>query len=500
VGEVGQRGLRFGSWQRRAWVVYDPNGNVRTGGSAYDIRYFFTGQQWYSELGLYDLRHRFYSSDIGRFLQPDPTGFGGDPTNLYRYCGNNPLNFADPFGDDAIITQPSPNVINIKMFFTFTGFTPQQEATFLSAPQYYFPNQFGPYYVIFTAGRPGLFSPINNVYRTDGTSSMSGNKIWWSPSDGTMGAMHEMMHGAGAPHIGNVATDIMSGPDVRPLQNSVPSVQDIQNILAAGGKGVTANLPSAESTVWGHLSSGAPFVSFIQEPGFSGPIFSGLGEYLGGYGGYFDSAGVFNGVLPGVGASGDFFYGALGGLFANMQSRYANAQAQAFLNISIGVGALVMEPGNGCFVAGTPVLMADRSEKNIESIKPGDTVLAWEDETTQTFTTKVVNALHHEEKMQILFDVELENGRTFTVNNNHPMYVVEDDEFILTRELAARFARGAPITFQDENNQPVKIARLQMRRQACPVYNLQVEGQGRDGHTYYACGVLVHNMGRAARK
>jgi RHS repeat-associated protein len=52
-------------------VSDDPSNNV----SAYGVRHLFTGQQWYSELGLYDLRNRFYSPDIGRFLQPDPIGF-----------------------------------------------------------------------------------------------------------------------------------------------------------------------------------------------------------------------------------------------------------------------------------------------------------------------------------------------------------------------------------------------------------------------------------------
>ncbi len=62
------------------------------------MRHLFTGQQWYSELGLYDLRNRFYSPDFGRFLQADPIGFNGDATNLYRYCGNNPLKRSDPTG------------------------------------------------------------------------------------------------------------------------------------------------------------------------------------------------------------------------------------------------------------------------------------------------------------------------------------------------------------------------------------------------------------------
>ena len=77
-------------------IIYDANNNQRTA-SAYNVRHLFTGQQWYQELGLYDLRNRFYSPDIGRFLQPDPIGFR-DGNNLYRYCGNNPVTRWDPFG------------------------------------------------------------------------------------------------------------------------------------------------------------------------------------------------------------------------------------------------------------------------------------------------------------------------------------------------------------------------------------------------------------------
>jgi Hint module len=154
-----------------------------------------------------------------------------------------------------------------------------------------------------------------------------------------------------------------------------------------------------------------------------------------------------------------------------------------------------MEPGLGRFVAGTPVLMADASEKPIKSIQVGETVLAWNEETKRSFVTKVVSALHHDEKMQTLFDIELEDGRKLTVNNDHPMYVVEDHDFVFTRDLASRLAKGEPITLQNYRNQPVKIANLQIRTQSCHVYNLHVEGQGKKGHTYYASGILVHNEG-----
>jgi RHS repeat-associated protein len=88
------------------WYRYDLDGtpffynanDTQLSASAFGVRHLFTGQQWYSEVGLYDLRNRFYSPDIGRFLQPDPIDFNGDPTNLYRYSRNNPVIFGDPLG------------------------------------------------------------------------------------------------------------------------------------------------------------------------------------------------------------------------------------------------------------------------------------------------------------------------------------------------------------------------------------------------------------------
>jgi intein/homing endonuclease len=60
--------------------------------------------------------------------------------------------------------------------------------------------------------------------------------------------------------------------------------------------------------------------------------------------------------------------------------------------------------------------------------------------------------------------------------------------------LAGRFGNGKPITFLGNNNQPVKLVSLRMRSQRCKVYNLHVKGQGEKGHTYFANGILVHNV------
>ena len=62
------------------------------------MRDLYTGQRFVTEIGLYDDRNRFMSPDLGRFLQPDPIGFKGDASNLYRYCGNDWANRSDPMG------------------------------------------------------------------------------------------------------------------------------------------------------------------------------------------------------------------------------------------------------------------------------------------------------------------------------------------------------------------------------------------------------------------
>ena len=63
-------------------LFYNPS-DQQISASAFGVRHLFTGQQWYQDIGLYDLRNRFYSPDLGRFLQPDPIGFRGGK-NLYR--------------------------------------------------------------------------------------------------------------------------------------------------------------------------------------------------------------------------------------------------------------------------------------------------------------------------------------------------------------------------------------------------------------------------------
>ncbi len=81
-------------------TVFDPSGNVRTNGTAWDTRFLFQGRQYYKEATIYDYRNRFYNPGLGRFLQADPLGFAAGDSNLFRYCGGDPINWVDPSGLD----------------------------------------------------------------------------------------------------------------------------------------------------------------------------------------------------------------------------------------------------------------------------------------------------------------------------------------------------------------------------------------------------------------
>jgi RHS repeat-associated protein len=78
---------------------YDSNGQLKaTQVAGYGVNDLYAGERWIAELAVYDLRNRFMSPELGRFLQADPIGFKGDASNLYRYCGNDPVDKSDPTG------------------------------------------------------------------------------------------------------------------------------------------------------------------------------------------------------------------------------------------------------------------------------------------------------------------------------------------------------------------------------------------------------------------
>jgi RHS repeat-associated protein len=85
---------------------YLPFGQVREDvGNITQTDFSYTGQRSLPETGLMDYRARFYSSALGRFIQPDtliPGAANPQAWNRYSYVLNMPINANDPTGHKCV--------------------------------------------------------------------------------------------------------------------------------------------------------------------------------------------------------------------------------------------------------------------------------------------------------------------------------------------------------------------------------------------------------------
>jgi RHS repeat-associated protein len=92
--------------QNQNWVwdvIYSPFGAtsyIWTNPATLDLR--FPGQWFQLETGLAYNWHRHYDPTIGRYLQPDPLGYGGG-RNLYAYAKGNPFAYVDRDGRNPFL-------------------------------------------------------------------------------------------------------------------------------------------------------------------------------------------------------------------------------------------------------------------------------------------------------------------------------------------------------------------------------------------------------------
>ena len=86
----------YDSWGR---VLSITGSLAETVGKANPFRY--RGYYYDSETELYYLNSRYYDPETGRFINLDNQLSSNDPTglNTFAYCGNNPINRADPTGE-----------------------------------------------------------------------------------------------------------------------------------------------------------------------------------------------------------------------------------------------------------------------------------------------------------------------------------------------------------------------------------------------------------------
>ncbi|MDR3618225.1 MAG: RHS repeat-associated core domain-containing protein [Paludisphaera borealis] len=77
--------------------LLNPDGTSRAS-SPYAWRFFFQGGRLDAATGLYVFQNRDYDPAAGVWMQRDPIGLAAGDPNLYRFVGNDPVNFIDPTG------------------------------------------------------------------------------------------------------------------------------------------------------------------------------------------------------------------------------------------------------------------------------------------------------------------------------------------------------------------------------------------------------------------
>ncbi|WP_327428756.1 ricin-type beta-trefoil lectin domain protein [Streptomyces sp. NBC_01236] len=175
--------------------------------------------------------------------------------------------------------------------------------------------------------------------------------------------------------------------------------------------------------------------------------------------------------------------GVIGNGIGNVMQKGANAVASKLLGNKAATGTI------RCFLAGTQVLLADGTSKNIEDIELGDEVLSTDPETGET-NSEPVTALIHTEADKHLNELSVETPtgtHKLTATAEHPFWVPSTGEWINAGDLKP----GMLLLTADGTTAKIKANRAYTDH--VRTYNLTVAEQ----HTYYVLAgetpILVHN-------
>ncbi|MEU9782781.1 ricin-type beta-trefoil lectin domain protein [Streptomyces phaeochromogenes] len=144
-----------------------------------------------------------------------------------------------------------------------------------------------------------------------------------------------------------------------------------------------------------------------------------------------------------------------------------------------------------CFLAGTDVLMADGTTKDIEDIELGDKVLATDPETGEAGPREVTRLIRTEDDKHFNeLSIATEDGiQELTATHEHPFWSPSEQSWIEAGDLTPG------MTLLTDDGDIVIVTGNRAYTQHARTYNLTVD----DLHTYYVLAgetpVLVHNSG-----
>ncbi|MEI7012598.1 TIGR04388 family protein, partial [Leptospira licerasiae] len=177
--------------------------------------------------------------------------------------------------------------------------------------------------------------------------------------------------------------------------------------------------------------------------------------------------------------------GSANGTFMGDLGMQAKIYFNQIVGNAVGEFAYINENGQvvfqSCFVAGT-LVHTPTGLKAIETLKIGDVVFAFDEESGQKVIRKVTETFINQ--TTTILKITDSKGEVIETTWNHPFYVT-----------AGMWVKAKDLIVGDEfltiDGKEIKVVSIQESIRDEKVYNLEVE----DAHTYYVSenGVLVHN-------
>lgn len=192
----------------------------------------------------------------------------------------------------------------------------------------------------------------------------------------------------------------------------------------------------------------------------------------------------------GTGAAVGAVSSVIGGAIGKAAAKGVKAVGSKLLGKTGGTKAAATKTGvTQCFLAGTPVLLADGTSKNIEDIEVGDKVLATNPTTGETSAQPVTELLPSEGDKELNeLTIATDDGKKkITATAEHPFWVPKENAWVNAADLTPGTTLSTPdgTTAKITNNRPYT--------DHVRTYNFTVAKL----HTYYvlagATPVLVHN-------